>query len=823
MRPLPTGTVTFLFTDIEGSTKLLHQLGDNYADALAEHRLKLRDAFARHGGVEVDTQGDAFFVAFTRASDAVAAAAEGQQTLGEGPIRVRMGIHTGESLATDEGYVGVDVHRAARIAAAGHGGQVLVSQTTRELLADLELHALGEHRLKDLSEPQPLYQLGDDEFPPLKTLYQTNLPVQPTPFVGREEELAEVLTLISEARLVTLTGAGGTGKTRLALQAAAELVDDYRQGVWWVSLAALRDPEFVEPTIAQVVGAKGSLREHLREQKTLLLLDNFEHLLSAAPQMATLLAEAPELCVLATSRERLAIAAEHEFPVQTLAPADALALFTARARQLKPGFEPDERVSEICRRLDGLPLAIELAAARVKVLRPEQIVERLGQSLQLLTTGGRDAPERQRTLRATIEWSYELLSEDERELFANLAVFAGSFDLEAAEAVCEAQLDTLASLVDKSLLRQTEDGRFFLLEMIREYALERFEAGVEAEQLRRRHATHFLEIAEAEEPNLVGPDEVEALRKLRDDLANLRAALETAIAADDAEAALRLAGALHPFWYLGGHFVEGRGWAERALSLGGTPTQREKALAAAGEFALHQGATPEARRHFEERLAICAELGDPQRLSSAYTHLGHVASAERDFSRALELYKRSLPPEGRAAERTTVWHSRASSLNNMGWALLHLGRLDEAEGRFEDAVRTAREEGAPFVARAALNNLARVALARRDTEALRRCLSNSFPLLDGEPELRLLTESFDLLARLCCLEQRPEAAARAAAAAERAREITGVDAQLEEVPEAEWLVAAREVIGSPAWETEVTRGRAAFDDDPLQLASDCLD
>ncbi len=561
-----------------------------------------------------------------------------------------MGIHTGEPLATDQGYVGVDVHRAARIAAAGHGGQVLVSQTTRELLADLELHDLGEHRLKDLTEPQPLYQLGDDEFPPLKTLYQTNLPVQPTPLVGREEELAEVLAMISEARLVTLTGAGGSGKTRLALQAAAELVDDYPQGVWWVSLAALRDPELVESTIAQVVGAKGGLGEHLRSQKTLLLLDNFEHLLSAVPRIAALLSEVPELRVLATSRERLAVAAEHEYQVPTLVPAEAVALFTARARQLKPGFEPDERVSDICRRLDGLPLAIELAAARVKVLRSEQILERLGQSLELLTAGGRDAPERQRTLRATIEWSYELLSEDERELFANLAVFAGSFDPEAAEAVCEAELDTLASLLEKSLLRQTEDGRFFMLETIHEFALERLQDGVEAEQLRRRHAEHFLELAEREEPHLLGTDEVEALRTLRDDLANLRAALETAIAAEDAETALRLAGALHPFWYLGGHFVEGRGWAERALSLGGTPTQREKPLAAAGEFALHQGATAEARRHFEERLAICAELGDPQRLSSAYTHLGHVSSAERDFSRALELYERSLPPEGQAGE-----------------------------------------------------------------------------------------------------------------------------------------------------------------------------
>src|SRR6266540_307419 len=558
MRPLPTGIVTFLFSDIEGSTRLLDELGaEAYAAALAEHQRLMREAFAAHGGVEVDTQGDAFFVAFPEADGALAAAAQAQTALGGGPIRVRMGIHSGEPLLTEEGYVGIDVHRGARVMSAGHGWQVLVSEATYLLLdGDSKLIELGRHRLKDLTEPQPLYQLGDDEFPPLKTLYQTHLPVQPTPLVGREEELAEVLAMISEARLVTLTGAGGSGKTRLALQAAAELVDDYPQGVWWVSLAALRDPELVESTIAQVVGAKGGLGEHLRSQKTLLLLDNFEHLLSAVPRIAALLSEVPELRVLATSRERLAVAAEHEYQVPTLVPAEAVALFTARARQLKPGFEPDERVSDICRRLDGLPLAIELAAARVKVLRSEQILERLGQSLELLTAGGRDAPERQRTLRATIEWSYELLSEDERELFANLAVFAGSFDPEAAEAVCEAELDTLASLLEKSLLRQTEDGRFFMLETIHEFALERLQDGVEAEQLRRRHAEHFLELAEREEPHLLGTDEVEALRTLRDDLANLRAALETAIAAEDAETALRLAGALHPFWYLGWHFVE---------------------------------------------------------------------------------------------------------------------------------------------------------------------------------------------------------------------------------------------------------------------------
>ncbi len=321
MPELPTGTVTFLFTDIEGSTRLLDELGDRYAEVLAEHHRLMRAAFEPCGGVEVDTAGDAFFVAFRRASDCVEAAMVAQEALEATGLRVRMGIHTGEPLLTDTGYVGMDVHRAARVMSAGHGGQVLISQTTRDLLdTRFELRDLGEQRLKDLSAPQRIFQLGKVEFPPLKTLHQTNLPVQPTPLVGREEELEQVLALLSEARLVTLTGAGGSGKTRLALQASAELVDSFKDGVWWVPLAALRDSELLEATIAQVIGGKDGLAESLRPKQLLLLLDNFEQLLEAAPLVARLLAEAPELRVLTTSRERLAIAGEHEYLVPTCSP-----------------------------------------------------------------------------------------------------------------------------------------------------------------------------------------------------------------------------------------------------------------------------------------------------------------------------------------------------------------------------------------------------------------------------------------------------------------------------------------------------------------------
>src|SRR5262245_10464673 len=488
----PQGTVTFLFTDIEGSTRLLQALGDGYADVLADHRRTLRAEFARHGGVEVDTEGDAFFVAFPKASDALAAAAAVREALAEGPIRVRMGLHTGEPTVTEEGYVGIDVHRAARIAAAGHGGQILVSQSTRDLVGADRLRDLGMHRLKDLAAPERLYQLDDDEHPPLKSIDQTNLPVQPTPFVGRERELAEVLALLDTHHVVTLTGPGGSGKTRLALQAAAESVEQYGDGVWFVSLAAVWDPQLIEPTIARVVGGPDDLYQFLAGKRTLLVLDNLEQLL---PEAADIVARL-DTRILATSRSRLNIAAEQEFPVQTLPLDDAAALFTQRARQLEPRFEPNAVVHRIAERLDGLPLALELAAARVKVLTPGQILERLGRSLDLLTSGAHDAPERQRTLRGTVEWSYRLLTAGEQLLFARMAVFTGSFELESAEAVCSAELDALQSLVDKSLLRHSEDGRFFMLETIKALALEKLSDLADASLLRRRHDDYFLGVAE---------------------------------------------------------------------------------------------------------------------------------------------------------------------------------------------------------------------------------------------------------------------------------------------------------------------------------------
>ncbi|MGH3127485.1 MAG: ATP-binding protein, partial [Gaiellaceae bacterium] len=531
---LPIGTVTFLFTDVEGSTQLLHELGaERYAEALAEHRQVVREACATSDGVEVDTQGDAFFFAFPTAPGAIDAASAFSEALSSGPISVRVGLHTGTPLLTEEGYVGGDVHRAARIAAAGHGGQVLVSSATAQLV-ELELADLGEHRLKDLSASERIYQLGDGDFPALKSLYRTNLPVPATPFLGRERELSEVVELLSvdDARLLTLTGPGGTGKTRLALQAAAIASEAYPDGVFWVPLAPLRDPALVLATAAQTLGSKNGLAEHIQDKTMLCLFDNFEQVVEAAPDVAALLSECPNLDVLVTSRERLRVGGEQTYPVPPLAESDGEALFLTRARAVDPAFTPSEAVRELCLRLDELPLALELAAARTALFSPEQLLAKLSQRLDLLK-GERDADPRQQTLRATVEWSYDLLLEEEQRLFARLAVFAGGCAYEAAEEVAGADPDTLQSLLDKSLVRKRDSktgARYWMLETIREYAAERLEASGEAGELRQRHAAYFLDLAEQAEPYLATGGKW--LDRLDVEVDNLRSALDLATATE---------------------------------------------------------------------------------------------------------------------------------------------------------------------------------------------------------------------------------------------------------------------------------------------------
>ena len=638
MRPgLPSGTVTFLFTDVEGSTKLLHALGaEAYADALAEHRRTLRDALTRHGGVEVDTQGDAFFVAFPTAPGALAAATEATAALSGGPIKVRIGLHTGSPIVTAEGYVGPDVHRAARIAAAGHGGQILVSAATAQLVNGAELRDLGLHRLKDLAAPERIYQLGAGEHPPLKTISNTNLPTPVSSFIGREHELAGIIDrLRAVARLVTLTGPGGTGKTRLALAAGAALVTEFAGGVFWVPLAAIEDPELVLPEIVRVVGAPDDLASHIGDRDMLLVLDNLEQVIAVGPMMAALLEGCPNLRLLVTSRELLRVRGESEFAVPPLGDTDAESLFVARA-----GIT-DDAVRELCRRLDNLPLAVELAAARARTLTPEQMLARLSTRLDLFR-GGRDAEDRQRTLRRTIEWSHELLAVNERELFARLAVFRGGWSLDAAEEVAGAGIDSLESLVDKSLVLRADD-RFRMLETIRSFADERLAELADADDLRTKHLAFFTDLAErwyadrfASESRWLPLVEVET--------DNLRTALDWA-AVHDASAEVRLIGALAPLWALGARGAETRSRLTSALA-----------------------------RH-DTRDAIRAR---------AMTHLGEMEDDTAAIGESIEIWRELSDAEGEAV-----------ALEAMGWAYDAVGDYGAAQGAYEASLEVRRVAGSP--------------------------------------------------------------------------------------------------------------------------------
>ena len=754
MAELPHGTVTFVFTDIEGSTRLLHELGaERYADALAEHRRVLRDVFARCGGVEVDTQGDAFFYSFPTAPAALEAARDGQEELAAGPVSVRMGVHTGTPVVTSEGYVGEDVHRAARIAACGHGGQVLVSAAAAGLAVDDPLRDLGEHRLKDLSAPERIYQLGANAFPPLKTLYQTNLPVPATPFLGRKEELAEIAALLAreDVRLLTLTGAGGTGKTRLALQTAGVLSGEYPNGVWWVPLAPLRNPELVTPTIAQVLGAAGGLAEHIGEKRMLLLLDNFEHLVEAGSALGEVFEACPKLDVLVTSRERLRLAAEQEYAVPPFEEGEGISFFYARARAVQPGFRVDEAVPEICQRLDHLPLALDLAAVRVKALTPGQILARLEHRLPLLTGGARDLPERQRTLRATIEWSHELLDDDSECLFRRLSVFRGGSTLAAAESVTSAELETLQSLVDKSLLRHTAD-RFWMLESIREYAAERLDESGEATVLRDRHAEYFLALAGSAGLSLE-PQGKQDFALFANELDNARAALDWWVEADPTRA-LELATALEMLWTTIDP-AEGMGWFELLLDKAAdAPLElRARALLAYASTthptgddmlperlyqesleafqqvgddrgvaillfrlannAYYRGENERARRLAEESLALHKSLGNLAGESQAVALFGELEYARGNVQEGAELIERSANLAGEAG---FLWW-RARMLRKLVDCMLELGRTSDADACARESLQIMSEIGDRQMVIFTLARLARIAA---ETDQLER-------------------------------------------------------------------------------------------------------
>jgi predicted ATPase len=706
---LPVGIVTLVFTDVEASTKLLHELGaEAYAGALAEHRRLLREAFTRHDGVEVDTQGDAFFYAFADAREAIAAAGEGCEALRESRIHVRVGIHTGSPHLGPEGYVGEDVHLGARIGAAGHGGQVLVSEATRRS-ADLDESVLdlGEHRLKDFEQPVRILQLGSERFPPLKTISNTNLPRPASSFVGRGREIEEVVALIRDgARLVTFTGPGGSGKTRLSIETAAELVGDHKAGTFWVELAPLRDPSLVMAEIGKTLGASDGLAGHVGEREMLLVLDNLEQVIDAAPELASLVEACPNLRLLVTSRERLRVRGELEYPVAPLAESDAVELFLARA-----GLDhADDDIRALCRDLDDMPLAIELAAARASVLTPAQILERLSQRLDLLK-GGRDADPRQRTLRSTIEWSHDLLDPDEQRLFARLAVFVGGCTLESAEHVADADLDTLQSIVDKSLVRRTEE-RFWMYETIREFALERLEVSGEADQLRRRHAEHFLAVAEEAAPHLRHESE-EWLDRLEREHDNVRAALDRFEAEAHHERASRVGAAVWRLWSLRGHISEGHQRIERLLSFdaGSTPT-RAYLLAGAADLATDAGDPSMARLRSQEALELHRASGDRWGEAEALVLLGLSFAVEGEWPEVPPYLEESA----RLFHELGDEHNALDTTRRLAWSYESLGDLDRARAIHEENVHRARAVGDVFVEARTLATLGQYRLEAGDID-----------------------------------------------------------------------------------------------------------
>jgi predicted ATPase/class 3 adenylate cyclase len=684
---LPSGTVTFLFSDVEGSTRLLTRLRGRYAEVLGEHQRLLRAAFDDHDGREVHTEGDAFFVAFARASDAIAAAVSAQRSLASQrwpqgvDVRVRMGVHTGEAEVRRHDYVGLDVHRAARICAAGHGGQVLLSSSTRELVADelpaeVALKDLGEHRLKDLDRPEHLFQLvvGDlpAEFPPLASLSPgspgaNGLPPSPNRTIGRADDVRAIADRlrVDGVRLLTLTGPGGVGKTRLGLEAARAVEADFADGAYFVSLAALQRPEDVPTAVVKTFAivvlsgesADQAAARFLSAKHVLLVVDNFEHVLAAAPVIGALLGAGPALTVLATSREPLGLHAEQRYPVSPLAlPAqttprdadalaevDAIALFCARARAHDPRFNLDDAnarsVAEICWRVDGLPLAIELAAARCGLLSPGEIAQRLDDALGALGSGARDAPARQQTLRATIDWSHELLGDAERQCFARFAVFAGGATVQAAETITRAGLDTLDGLAAKSLLVLRQDAhtpsRLGMLETVRAYATERFASTADEQAVRERHYLHYLVLAQRHgtERALWGESGNEHLATLDAEVDNLHAALGWAIGQADAEHALAMAAALGWYWIMRNRYAEAVDWVDQALNLPGAdahPALRVRALGTKARCLRQTGRAAEQPAILADLEAIARRLGDPVILSQAlHLRVDREIGAER--------------------------------------------------------------------------------------------------------------------------------------------------------------------------------------------------
>jgi predicted ATPase/class 3 adenylate cyclase len=775
--PTATNILTFLFTDIVGSTQLWEQHPEAMKPALARHDAILRGAIESHKGKVFKTVGDAFYAAFPNARNALKAALAAQhalhaETWGETVIKVRMAIHTGAVEARDGDYFGPPLNRVARLLSAGHGGQTLISAVTRELVhaglpPSASLRDMGERSLRDLIRPERIYQLDAEglptEFPPLKTLdaFRTNLPVQLTSFIGREKEIGEVKELAVRNRLVTLTGSGGAGKTRLSLQVAANLLDVFQDGVWFVELASLTDPVLAPQTVATALGLReeagrplvDTLTNYLHMKSVLLILDNCEHLIETTAQLVEALLQAcPNLRLLVSSRESLGIRGETTFRVPSLSIPDiriahsvemvmqseSARLFVERAQTALPSFvvtkENVPSLAQVCARLDGIPLAIELAAARVKMLKVEQIAQRLDDRFRLLTGGSRTALPRQQTLRALIDWSFDLLPESERALLRRLSVFSGGWTLEAAETVCHGSgidrydvLDLLTQLVNKSLVVvvDTDDiseTRYRLLETVRQYAGEKLSDTGDGIQARDQHLQYFLELAERAGPELTGPQVVEWLRRLEDELDNIRTALEWSLNGD-VQTGLRLASALAEFWIESSYVRDGHNWLTQLINKPQAQAEtltRARALGIQGFLLTWGDFDQDARPILEESLVLCRRLGDRQRIPFALFYLGILAFREGDFEygrqlvfESLALYRELSDKAGMASvlawigttvvvdsdyqrahtylDESLLICREAGNLTGMARGLSHLGDLDIKYGNYDNARRQLEE------------------------------------------------------------------------------------------------------------------------------------
>jgi predicted ATPase len=762
----------------------------------------------------------------------------------------------------------LDVHRAARIAATAHGGQIVLSEATRSLVErglpeGVTLLDLGEHRLKDLTHPERIYQAVVEglpsEFPSLKSLDARphNLPVQLTSFIGREDILEEVRRLLAGTRLLTLTGPGGTGKTRLSLQLAAEVLTDFADGAWFVELAPITDPALVPSVVAETLGVRQepdravmeTLKNHLREMELFLVLDNFEQVTEAASDVQELLSAAPRLKVAITSRVVLHLYGEQEYPVPPLRLPDpkdlrdvaalsqfeAVALFIDRAVAVRPDFsvtnENAPAVAEICARLDGLPLAIELAASRVKLLSPQEMLPRLEHSLTLLTSRARDLPERQRTLRGAIEWSYELLDEPDRKLFARLAVFAGLCTVEAAEAVCSPGgdvdvLEGLASLVDESLLRRVEtpagETCFVMLETIREYAHERLAEAGEAEATTRRHAEYVLGFAERAEPEFVGREQAIWLDRFEEGHDNVRAALRWAIGAGEADIGLRTGAALWRFWHQRGFLREGSDWLEELLAMPGAEARtaaRAKALGAAASLAYWRNDYAQVKPRYEESLEIFRELGDTRGTAEALLNMGYAFMLEEDFEGAEESFEESIARAREAGATEAV----ANALGALGYTYFIRGDYERALPPMEEAVSIAREVGNLFALADGLGGMAVTHLRMGKVERARPLFRESLELFRDADNLTGITMALDSMATMDVMAGRTERGLRFAGAADAIKEAIGGEAPPELIGLEDPVEKARETMDEEAIQALLAEGRAMGMDKAIAAVLEALD